>query len=81
MIELTEQQRRELGGPEPVAIDPAKGETSVLVRREAYERLKAVLSPDDGAGEEGAAYVNEVMAEDDADDPYLESYQHYGKTT
>jgi len=81
MIELTEQQRQELGAPEPVAIDPSTGETYVLVRREAYERLKAVLSPDEYDPEEGAAYVNEVMAEDDADDPYLESYQHYGKKT
>jgi hypothetical protein len=37
------------------------------------------LAPDDYDPEEGAAYVNEVMAEDDADDPLLESYQHYGK--
>jgi hypothetical protein len=48
-----------------------------------YARFKgaAVLPADDGDAEEGAAYVNEVMAEDDANDPYLESYQHYGKTT
>jgi hypothetical protein len=79
MIELTEQQRQELRAPEPVAIDPLTRETYVLVRREAYERLKALLALDDYDSEEGAAYVNEVMAEDDANDPLLESYQHYGK--
>jgi hypothetical protein len=79
MIELTEQQRQELSAPEPVALDPQTGETYVLVRREVYERLKALLALDDFDPEEGAAYLNEVMAEDDAKDLYLESYQHYGK--
>ncbi len=79
MIELTEQQRRELSDPEPVAIDPQTQQTYVLVRREAYERFKALLALDDYDPEEGAGTINEVMAEDDAKDPYLESYQHYGK--
>ena len=48
---------------------------------EAYERFKALLALDDYDPEEGAGYMNEVMAEDDAKDPYLESYQHYGKKT
>jgi hypothetical protein len=30
--------------------------------------------------EEGIGYVNEIMAGDDAGDPLLESYQHYGKS-
>ena len=79
MIELTEQQRQELSAAEPVAIDPHTGETYVLVRRETYERFKALLSMEEYDPDEGAAYINEVMAEDDAKDPYLESYQHYGK--
>ena len=40
MIELTEEQRRELNDPEPVAIDPRTRETYVLVRLEKYERMK-----------------------------------------
>ena len=79
MIELTEQQRQELSAPEPTAIDPQTRETYVLIRRDAYERLKALLAMDDKDPDEGAGAVNEVMAEDDADDPYLESYQKYGK--
>jgi len=79
MIELTEQQRQDLSAPEPVAIDPLTRQTYVLIRREAYERLKALLALDDYDPDEGASYINEVMAEDDAKDPYLESYQHYGK--
>jgi hypothetical protein len=79
MIELTEQQRQELKVPEPMVIDPQTRQTYVLVRREAYERFKALLTLDDYDPDEGAAYINEVMAQDDAKDPYLESYQHYGK--
>ncbi len=79
MIELTEQQRQELSTPEPVAIDPQTRETYVLVRRETYERLKTLLVLDDYDPEEGAGYIYEVMAADDAKDPYLQSYQHFGK--
>jgi hypothetical protein len=79
MIELTEQQRQQLHGPEPLAIDPVTRDTYVLVRREVYERLKSLLAPDDYDPDEGAALVNEAMAEDDANDPLLESYQRYGK--
>jgi hypothetical protein len=74
MIELSEAQRRELSGPEPLAIDPETRQTYVLVRKEVYDRLKALLALDDYDPDEGAAYVNEVMAEDDANDPLLESY-------
>lgn len=81
MIELTEQQRKELNTPEPIVIDPQTRQTYVLVRWETYERLKALLTLDDYDPDEGAGYINEVMAEDDANDPYLESYQHYGKHT
>jgi hypothetical protein len=79
VIELTDQQRQELNTPEPLAIDPETRETYVLVRRETYDRLKRLLALDDYDADEGAAYINEVMADDDAKDPLLESYQHYGK--
>ncbi len=46
MIELTEQQRRELPGPEPVAIDPQTHEQYVLVRKDVYERMKELLYDD-----------------------------------
>ena len=75
MIELTEQQRQELSSPEPAAIDPQTRQIYVLVCRETYERLKALLALDEYDPDEGAAYINEVMADDDAKDPYLESYQ------
>lgn len=40
-LKLTEEQRQELTRPDPVAIDPVTREEYVLVRREAYERLKS----------------------------------------
>jgi hypothetical protein len=75
MIELTQEQRQELKNPEPRARDPQTNETYVLVRSEVYARMKALLDDLPDAG----ALMNEVMAEDDANDPYLESYQHYTK--
>ncbi len=81
MIELTKEQRCELKNPEPLAIDPQTRQTYVLVRKEVYERLKGLLALDDYDPDEGAAYVNEIMAEDDANDPLLESYQKYGNAT
>jgi hypothetical protein len=74
MIELTEQQRQELCSPEPMAIDPKTRETYVLIRREVYERLRHLLDEDVRATGE---LVDRVMAEDDANDPSLESYQRY----
>ena len=47
MIELTDEQRRELDQPEPVYVhDPKTNESYVLVRAEVYERLKERLYDD-----------------------------------
>ena len=79
MIELTERQCQDLNMPEPIAINPKTQETYVLVRGDRYSRLKSLLSLDDFDPDEGARYINEVMADDDARDSYLESYQNYRK--
>lgn len=47
MIELNEEQRRELSRPEPVVVDPLTRETYVLVRQEVYDRLKNLIEDDD----------------------------------
>jgi hypothetical protein len=79
MIELRADQLQALDSPQqpPVAVDPRTGQTYVLVRKEAYERLKGHLALDDYDPDEGMALMNEVMAEDDAHDPLLESYEHF----
>jgi hypothetical protein len=46
MIELTNEQRLELAGPEPLAIDPHTQEQCVLVRKDVYERIKGLLYDD-----------------------------------
>lgn len=73
MIELSEQQRQELHGNEPVAVDPTTRQEYVLVRRELYERLRSLL--DDDTVLTSAEMLDRVMAEDDTNDPYLASYQ------
>jgi hypothetical protein len=77
MIERTQEQRRELRNPEPRARDPQTNETYILIHSEVDERIKALLDDELPAA---GALMNEVMAEDDAQDPYLESYSCYGKT-
>ncbi len=79
MIELTPEQHAVLAqnGKEPArVIDRVTNLQYVLVRAEVYERLKTLLDID---LPNTAALLNEVMAEDDAHDPFLESYQHYGQ--
>lgn len=66
MIELTEEQRRELDNREPVrARDPKTGDTYVLVRADVYERMRAVI---DG-------YTRRAGW----DDPELDIYEQYRK--
>ena len=66
MIELTEEQRRELDGPEPACVrDPATNETYVLVRAGVYERMRAII---DG-----------ITRRAGWDDPKLDEYEVYRK--
>jgi hypothetical protein len=74
MIELTDEQRKELSEPEPVARDPVTDERYVLVRQDVYARLRAALN-DDFDPREAYPFVDRTMAKDDALDPTLESYQ------
>jgi hypothetical protein len=73
MIELTEEQAKQLHGPElAYARDPQTNEIYVLLRASLYERLRSLLN---NGMADVSALVNEVMAEDDALDPNLGSYQ------
>ena len=73
MIELTEHQRQELAMPEPTAIDPLTRQRYILVRAEAYERLRGLLQDD--TVYTTADVLDRVMAEDDANDPHLAELQ------
>lgn len=49
MIELTEQQQRAIreGGWPPQVTNPRTGETFVLIHREMFERVRAILEEED----------------------------------
>ena len=82
MIELTEQQQKELdASPEPRLLDPRTNKAYVLVGADIFERIRNVLSGDDGPDmRQVAALVERAMHEDDADDPTLAFYQQkYGR--
>lgn len=58
MFELTEEQRRELTGPEPAtAIDPATKQTYVLVRTEEYTQFAVTASR--GRDDHAAATISD----------------------
>jgi hypothetical protein len=65
MIELTEQQMRELkrAGWPPSAKDPETGQEFVLIHREMFERVRGKLAEEDEIAEIEQMYplVNEVL--------------------
>jgi hypothetical protein len=66
MIELTDDQRKELDADGPVRVhDPKTDETYVLVRADVYERMRAVI---DGHTRRAGW-----------DDPELDVYERYRK--
>jgi hypothetical protein len=73
MIELTDGQRAALAGGDTLVRDAATNETYVLLRKTVYDQLQALLG--DGAVVTTAEMLDTVMAEDDANDPYLADYQ------
>ena len=73
MLELTEQQWQEVSTSEPVVVDPKTQVEYILVRRGAYDRLRALVEDDTVLAT--GKMVDRIMAEDDANDPTLESYQ------
>lgn len=78
MIELTDAQRQAMQGEDPPRlVDPVTQETYVLLRADVYDRLKGLLADDLPSMTEVAVLVEEAMRDDDAHDPWLQSYQKY----
>lgn len=73
MIELTEEQQEKLSHSDTVVFDPKTQQEYVLVRKAAYDRIRAMV--DDDSVLASGELVDRLMAEDDANDPWLESYQ------
>jgi hypothetical protein len=75
MIELTDDQRQELGKPEPVAIDPQTKVTYVLVRSDIYQRLRSLIYDDaDVSIREAYPLMDEAAAKAGWDDPAMDIY-------
>lgn len=78
-MRLTREQLQAVRSGEPITVkDPEIGPECVLVRADVFARVKDLLDDDaDFSPREAYPLVDRVMAEDDADDPALESYQSY----
>jgi hypothetical protein len=78
--DLRQAIEKERGSPVHL-IDAATNEHYVLMRAEQYEKVKAVFEHDDRDFNPREAYpfVEEVMREDDANDPILASYHSFIK--
>ena len=75
-IQVSDEQLREAvtSGDPLVLFDPSTQATFVLLRSDVFQTLQE----SDRAIVVGMyPYINEIMAEDDKNDPLLESYQHY----
>jgi hypothetical protein len=78
-MNLTSEQVQAIREGEHVPIVPPEvGEECIVLRRDAYEKIKHLICDDDNV-DPARFYplVSAIMAEDDAEDPALESYQKY----
>ncbi len=73
---LTTEEREAVREGSPVTVaEPGVGDCVVL-RKDVFERMQSVMYDDsDVSPREAYPFVDRVMAEDDANDPALESYQ------
>lgn len=78
MIELTQEQRRELEAAEPIAVDPQTNTVYVLVRKDVYERIKGLLYEDgEWMPEEQLRLLAESGRRAGWDDPEMDVYDQY----
>lgn len=78
-MQLTRAQMQAVRSGEPVTVrDPEIGPECVLVRADIFARVKDLLFDDaEFSPREAYPLVDRVMADDDAGDPALETYQTY----
>lgn len=74
MIELTAEQRLELGTDTPRAIDPETRTRYVLVREDVYERIEALLTPERLTESEQQAALHAAGLRAGWDDPEMDVY-------
>ena len=78
-IELTEQQQQQLLQVQDRGfwrvVNPRTNEAFVLLPAAVYERLNSILQ-DEFDPREAYPLVDKIMADDDANHPFLDTYQH-----
>jgi hypothetical protein len=74
MIELTEEQRKELDEPVPRVTDPKTKKTYVLMSEESYERIQALLAPERLPQSEQQALLRAAGLRAGWDDPEMDVY-------
>jgi hypothetical protein len=74
MIELTEQQRRELEANPPRVVDPLTNKTYVLVSEEVYERIQDLLVPERLTKNEQQGLLRAAGKRAGWDDPEMDVY-------
>lgn len=79
MIELTEQQGRELKGNLLRVIDPQTKKIYVLVSEEVYEHMQALLVPEHLPRTEQQALLHAAGLRAGWDDPEMEVYDREEK--
>lgn len=75
---LSDDQRHALeerGGAPVYVVDAATNASYVLLRAEQFETLQSLFAGEEFNPREAYPFVDRVMAEDDAHDPTLASYQ------
>ncbi len=80
MIELTEEQRKELKADLPRVLDPHTKKTYVLVSEEAFERMQALLAPERLPRTEQQALLHAAGLRAGWDDPEMEIYDREEKS-
>jgi hypothetical protein len=78
ILHLTDDQRRaieEQGGPPISIFDATTNSSYVLIRADQFEKVRALLEDEQFDPREVYPFIDEVMRDDDALDPTLESYQ------
>lgn len=74
-MNLMPQQMEALASGEAVSID-INGTPCVVVRQDVYDAVQ-IGDSDLPSPQATASIIGDVMADDDANDPALEAYQHY----
>lgn len=73
--QLAKELQQAVGGGTPVeVIDPATQQVYYLISAEQFQKMRSAISGDFDP-REAYPLIEKVMAEDDANDPLLASYQ------